>query len=330
MTTEHVPVLLAESLAGMALKPGSICVDGTAGGGGHAEAILEATAPTGRLLGMDADPAAIQRCQERLARYGDRVTLHQGSFRHLANVAAAAGITAADAVLLDLGISSFQLAEAERGFSFLGDGPLDMRMDPASPLTAAEIVNEWPQEALADIVYRYGEEPRSRRIAAAIVRARPLGSTGELAEVVSRALGGKRGQRIHPATQVFQALRIAVNDELGALEEVLPQVVALLAGGGRCAIITFHSLEDRIVKQFIQRETHDCICDLDARTRRLLGEKACTCGHRATLRAVTKKPISPTEDEIKRNARSRSAKLRIAERIPDTSVWKEPENHHVG
>ena len=238
-------------------------MDGTLGGGGHAEALLEATAPSGRLLGLDADPAAIERCRERLARFGERAVLRQGSFRRLAEIAAEAGVTAVDAVLLDLGISSFQLTESERGFSFLADGPLDMRMDPASPLTAAEIVNEWPQEALADVIFRYGEEPRSRRIAAAIIRARPLNSTGELAEVVSRALGGKQGKRTHPATQVFQALRIAVNDELGALVAVLPQIVTLLTGGGRFAIITFHSLEDRIVKQFIQRETRDCICELD-------------------------------------------------------------------
>ena len=317
MMAEHVPVLLTEATIGLVPRPGLICVDGTLGGGGHAEALLEATEPSGRLLGLDADPAAIERCQERLARFGERVVLRQGSFRRLAEFAADAGIPAVDAVLLDLGISSFQLAETERGFSFLADGPLDMRMDPTSPLTAAEIVNTWPQQALADLIFRYGEEPRSRRIAAAIIRARPLNATGELAEVISRELGGKQGKRTHPATQVFQALRIAVNDELGALEAVLPQIVTLLTSGGRFAIIAFHSLEDRIVKQFIQHETRDCICELDARTRRQLGAAACTCNHRATLKAVTKKPILPTEAEIKLNPRSRSAKLRIAERLAD-------------
>jgi 16S rRNA (cytosine1402-N4)-methyltransferase len=317
MAAGHFPVLLAETIAGLALQPGATCVDGTLGGGGHAEALLEAAGPAGRLLGLDTDPAAVERCRGRLARFGGRAVLRQGSFRRLAEIAAAAGVVAADAVLLDLGISSFQLAEAERGFSFLAAGPLDMRMDPASPLTAAEIVNDWPQEALADLIFRYGEEPRSRRIAAAIVHARPLHATGELAEVVSRALGGRRGERTHPATQVFQALRIAVNDELGALEAVLPQIVMLLRGGGRCALITFHSLEDRIVKQFIQREMRDCICEMDARTRRNLGAAACTCGHRATLKAVTRKPIAPTEAEIRSNSRSRSAKLRIAERLRD-------------
>ena len=317
MTAEHTPVLIAETITGLALKPGSTCVDGTLGGGGHAEALLAATTPAGRLLGLDADPAAIERCQRRLAPFGERAVLRQGSFRHLVEIAAEAGITAADAVLLDLGISSFQLTETERGFSFLIDGPLDMRMDPAAALTAAEIVNTWSQEALADVIFRFGEEPRSRRIAAAIVRARPLNSTGELAEVVSRALGGKQGKRTHPATQTFQALRIAVNDELGALVEVLPQIVKLLTGGGRFAVITFHSLEDRIVKQFIQREMRDCICDLDAQIRRNLGAAACTCSHQATLKAVTKKPVPPTDAETKLNSRSRSAKLRIAERLVD-------------
>jgi 16S rRNA (cytosine1402-N4)-methyltransferase len=315
MTAEHLPVLLTETIAALLLKPGSTCVDGTLGGGGHAEALLAATAPSGRLLGLDADPAAIERCQKRLAPFGKRAMLYQGSFRRLAEIAAEMDVIAADAVLLDLGVSSFQLTEAERGFSFLADGPLDMRMDPAALLTAAEVVNTWSQEALADVIFRYGEEPRSRRIAAAIIRSRPLNSTGELAEAVSRTLGGKQGKRTHPATQVFQALRIAVNDELGALTDVLPQIVGLLTGGGRFAIITFHSLEDRIVKQFIQREIRDCICDLDARARRELGAAACTCGHRATLKAVTRKPITPTEAEIQRNPRSRSAKLRIAERL---------------
>jgi 16S rRNA (cytosine1402-N4)-methyltransferase len=303
----HVPVLLAQALTGLALTPNAACIDGTLGGAGHAEAILERTAPAGRLLGLDADPAAIQRGQARLARFGERVALAQTSFRRLAAAAAEHGFTAVNAIVLDLGLSSFQLAEAERGFSFQVAGPLDMRMDPTSSLTAAEIVNEWPQDALADVIYRLGEEPRSRRIARAIVANRPLHTTVELAEVVSRAVGGQRGERIHPATRVFMGLRIQVNDELAALEAVLPQAVALLAPEGRLAIITFHSLEDRIVKQFMQREARDCLCPADL--------PLCRCGHTATLRIITRKPIQPEPAEIASNPRSRSAKLRIAERL---------------
>lgn len=312
---EHIPVLRDEVLSGLALRPGDWCIDGTLGGAGHAEALLEATAPAGRLLGLDADPTAIERGWRRLARFGDRVVLERANFRDLASVAQRHGFTAVRAVLLDLGVSSYQLTEAERGFSFLTAGPLDMRMDPEGPLTADEIVNTWPQEALADLIYRFGEEPRSRRIARAIFEARPLRNTAELAEVVSKALGGHKGQRLHPATRVFQALRIAVNDELAALEAVLPQAVSLLARGGRVAVVAFHSLEDRIVKQFIQRETRDCICEMEAATKRSPRTPACRCGHRASLRAITRKPIQPSAAEVAANPRSRSAKLRIAERI---------------
>lgn len=308
MSAEHIPVMLAETLAGLAPAPNTDCIDGTLGGAGHAAALLRATGPGGRLLGVDTDPAAVARGQARLAQFGDRVVLAQASFSQLATVAAEHGFAQVGAVLLDLGISSFQLGEAERGFSFQAEGPLDMRMAPGNPLTAADIVNYWSQDALADVIYRYGEEPRSRRIARAIVAARPIQTTTALANVVSRALGGRRGrERIHPATRVFQALRIRVNDELAALEAVLPQIVTLLAPGGRFGIITFHSLEDRIVKLFIQQETRDCLCPPDL--------PICRCGHRATLRAITRKPTQPGEDEISYNPRSRSAKLRIAERL---------------
>jgi len=308
VSAEHIPVMLAETLAGLAPAPNTDCIDGTLGGAGHAAALLRATGPGGRLLGVDTDPAAVARGQARLAQFGDRVVLAQASFSQLATVAAEHGFAQVGAVLLDLGISSFQLGEAERGFSFQAEGPLDMRMAPGNPLTAADIVNYWSQDALADVIYRYGEEPRSRRIARAIVAARPIQTTTALANVVSRALGGRRGrERIHPATRVFQALRIRVNDELAALEAVLPQIVTLLAPGGRFGIITFHSLEDRIVKLFIQQETRDCLCPPDL--------PICRCGHRATLRAITRKPTQPGEDEISYNPRSRSAKLRIAERL---------------
>jgi 16S rRNA (cytosine1402-N4)-methyltransferase len=276
------------------------------GDGGHAEAMLEATAPDGRLLGLDADPDAVERSRARLAQFGDRAVLVHSSFRHLAVVAAAQGFANVQGAIFDLGMSSSQLSQAERGFSFLVEGPLDMRMNRQTELTAAEIVNAWPVEALADVIYQYGEEPRSRRIARAIVAARPLRTTTELAAVVSKAIKAG-GARIHPATRVFQALRIKVNDELGALEAVLPQIVTLLAPGGRFAVISFHSLEDRIIKRFIQREARDCLCPPDL--------PRCVCGHKATLKAITRKPIEPDETEVKENPRSRSAKLRIAEKL---------------
>ncbi len=312
----HVPVLLHETVDGLALRPDAWVIDGTLGAGGHSEAILEATGPNGRLLGIDKDKEAIIRARQRLARFGERVTLRQGSFGELGAIAHELGLSGVQGVMLDLGISSDQLDAADRGFSFQVEGPLDMRMDVSHPLTAGEIVNQWSQEQIADLIYEYAEEPRSRRIARAIVAARPLRTTTELAEVVAQALGGRKGQRIHPATQVFQALRIAVNDELGALKSALPQIVSLLAPGGRVAIIAFHSLEDRLVKRFFQQEARDCICDTFPGYTSSRVPQPCRCGHLATLRIVTRRPIQPGEGEIARNARSRSAKLRIAERLP--------------
>ncbi len=301
-------MLFEETLAGLALQSGLDCIDGTLGGAGHAAALLQATGPTGRLLGLDLDPGAIRRGVERLAPFGARAVLQQGSFQEMAHFAALHGFAGLGAILLDLGLSSDELADAARGFSFQFAGPLDMRFDPGGDLTADEIVNEWTVEALADVIYRYGEEPRSRRIARALVAARPVATSAELAAIIARSLGGAQGRRVHPATRIFQALRIAVNDELAALETTLPQIVELLRPGGRCAIITFHSLEDRIVKRFFHQEAQDCLCPPRLPT--------CVCGHRATLKIVTRKPIQPSETEISRNARSRSAKLRIAERLP--------------
>jgi 16S rRNA (cytosine1402-N4)-methyltransferase len=301
----------AEALDGLNLRPGAQAVDGTLGGAGHADAILQRTGPDGKLLALDRDPEAVARGRDRLAPYGPRAIVVHASFAELAAVAEEHGFTTADAILLDLGLSSWQLDARERGFSFQGGGPLDMRMDPSAPLSAEEIVNTWPQEELANVIYRYGEEPKSRRIARAIVAARPLRTTDELAEVVRRAVGGPH-TRTHPATRTFQSLRIAVNDELGALEQVLPQAVQLLNPGGRLAVISFHSLEDRIVKQFIQRESRDCICPPDF--------PVCRCGHKASLRPVNRKPIQPSEAEIAENPRSRSAKLRIAEKLQEKSA----------
>jgi 16S rRNA (cytosine1402-N4)-methyltransferase len=275
------------------------------GAAGHAAGILRASEPGGTLLGLDADPEAIAFAREKLRPFGGRATLRVANFRHLAAVARAEGLSGVDGILLDLGLSSRQLANGERGFSFSQEGPLDMRMDRSSGRTAASLVNSLPETELADLLWRYGEEPRSRRIARAIVAARPVTSTAQLAAIVARSAGGGK---IHPATRSFQALRIAVNDELQALAEVLPQARDLLRAGGRLAVISFHSLEDRLVKQFFQQESRDCICPPEM--------PVCTCGHHASLAAVNRKPIRPGEGEVERNPPSRSARLRIAERLP--------------
>jgi len=302
----HVPVLYGPVLAYLALGPGDHVIDGTVGGGGHAVGLLQTTAPHGLLLGLDRDPDAIARAQERLAQVSQRVLIVQSSFRDLRAVAHRNAFPPAGGVLLDLGVSSYQLASPERGFSFVKDGPLDMRFDPAQELTAAELVNSLPTEELAKLLYRYGEEKQSRRIARAIVAARPLQATGQLAEVIATAVGGRR-RPLHPATKSFQALRIAVNDELAALEDTLPQAVELLRPGGRLAVISFHSLEDRLVKHFFRREARGCICPPE--------QPVCTCRHEPTLRIITARPVQPDETEIAQNPRARSARLRVAERL---------------
>ena len=300
--TVHQPVLLQEVLVLLAPQPDGRYIDGTAGGGGHSWALLAAG---GQVLSLDADPHAVDRVRQRLRPFAERSLVLQGNFRTLATAAQQAGFDPVDGILLDLGLSSDQLELEERGFSLMTDGPLDMRFDPAQELSAADLVNTWPEGQLADLIYAYGEERLSRRIARAMVLARPLHSTGQLARVIERAVG-RRG-RIHPATRTFQALRIAVNDELGALQAVLPQAMALLRPGGRLAVISFHSLEDRIVKQFMQREAQNCLCPTE-----LLH---CQCDHRASLRVLTRKPVGPSAEEIAANPRSRSAKLRAAERL---------------
>jgi 16S rRNA (cytosine1402-N4)-methyltransferase len=301
----HTPVLYQPVLENLAIWSGGVYLDGTVGTGGHAAGILEASSPDGRLLAMDRDPEALCLSAERLAPYGERVTLVHASFVEMGEVASQLGFAALDGLLLDLGISSRQLGDAKRGFSFQLDGPLDMRLDPTDDVTAAKLVNELSQEELADIIYRYGEERESRRIARAIVAERPIRSTHELASVVSRAVRN-RARGIHPATRTFQALRIAVNGELEAIATALPQGISLLRPGGRLAVIAFHSLEDRIVKQFFLRESRDCVCPPEI--------PVCACGHRATLNLVTRKPVRPTAAEVDANPRSRSARLRIAEK----------------
>ncbi len=293
-------------MEGLRPRRGGGYIDGTVGLGGHTQGILDQSAPDGVVLAVDRDPEALSLARTRLVDYGERVTFVQGQFRHLRELAAGAGFDGVQGILLDLGVSSLQLDQPERGFSFQADGPLDMRMGPDAEMSADRLVNEWPESEVARVIYEYGEERQSRRIARAICRARPIESTAQLASVVARAVG--RSGRIHPATRTFQAIRIAVNDELASLSDVLPQAVSLLAPGGRLAVIAFHSLEDRLVKRFIARESRDCICPPRI--------PKCVCGHHATLSPVTKKPVMASEEEIAVNPRSRSARLRIAERLP--------------
>jgi len=295
----HAPVLLNEVLIALQPYSGGVYIDGTVGAGGHAAAILRQAQPEGRLFGLDQDPMALALAQQQLAPFGTQVTLIHANFEQLGRLA----LPQVDGILLDIGVSSMQLDQNERGFSFQTDGPLDMRMNTTTGETAADLVNTLPEDELANLIYQYGEEPRSRRIAKAIVQARPIERTLPLAQLIAKVKPGY--SRIHPATQTFQALRIAVNDELGVLARVLPQAIALLKPGGRLAVITFHSLEDRIVKQFFKQESTDCLCPTE--------QPFCTCQHHATLRLITKKPITAAESEIAVNPRARSAKLRVAE-----------------
>ncbi|HFB52440.1 MAG TPA: 16S rRNA (cytosine(1402)-N(4))-methyltransferase RsmH [Anaerolineae bacterium] len=307
MSEPHQSVLTNEVLQYLNLHPGDRIIDCTLGAGGHAAAMLTATAPDGTLLGLDVDPAALAIARRRLEPFGERVITRQARFDAVATTAQGLSFFPVNGILADLGVSSMQIDTATRGFSFNKDGPLDMRMGPSAEQSAADLVNTLSEKALADIIYRYGEEPKSRRIARAIVRARPITGTLQLAAVVSRAIGGGKWRKTHPATRTFQALRIAVNDELGALERFLPQAVSLLAAGGRLAVISFHSLEDRIVKQFFKREASDCICPPE--------QPVCTCNHRATVTIITKKPVVASPEEQARNPRARSAKLRVAQKI---------------
>jgi 16S rRNA (cytosine1402-N4)-methyltransferase len=302
--TIHQTVLLQETIDGLALKAAGRYIDGTLGGGGHSAAILSQAAES-QLLALDADPLAIERAAIRLAAFGSRVKLINSNFARLAEVARANGFEAVDGIVLDLGLSSDQLEDPGRGFGFQAGGPLDMRFNPANGPAAAELVNSLDQIELADLIYRYGEEPASRKIARAIVAARPIETAEQLARVIEQAIG-RRG-RIHPATLTFQALRIAVNDELGALMKVLPQAADLLKAGGRLAIISFHSLEDRIVKEYFRGAAHTDRPQPDDPPDRVY--------RRATLKLITRKPIVPGPQEIEANPRARSAKLRVAEKV---------------
>ena len=302
----HVPVLLDEVIAGLRPQRGGYFVDCTVGLGGHAAAILERISPSGRLLGIDADPEAIKVSQDKLSDYGEAVTLVNDNFVNLEAICRRYHFHPVDGILFDLGVSSLQLDTAERGFSFHLDAPLNMRFDPGQGLTASDIVNSFSEQELAKLIEKYGEERHSRRIARYIVQNRPIATTVELASLVEQASSGKRA-KIHPATRTFMALRIAVNSELQNLELALKQTINLLRPGGRLTVISYHSLEDRIVKQFMRDAASSCLCPP--------GTVICRCGHVPTLKLVSRKVIKPTSLEIESNPRSRSAKLRIAERL---------------
>ena len=304
----HRPVLSQALIELLQPRPGAVFVDCTLGGGGHARALLERIQPGGRFLGLDRDPAAVARVAENLTGFDPPPKLVQGNFADLDQIAAECGFDQVDGVLFDLGLSSFQLDDGERGFSFRADGPLDMRMDPASPVTAAMLVNRLDLAGLARVIRTLGEERWATRIAEFIVRRRPLKTTRDLAAAVEAAIPrGAWPKDIHPATRTFQAIRMDVNDELGNLERGLKAAIQILTPGGRMAAISFHSLEDRLVKATFAAESKDCLCPPQ--------QPVCTCAHRALLKVLTRRPLPPGEEEVASNPRSRSARLRVAERI---------------
>ena len=307
---KHYSVMLGECIENLRIDPDGIYVDGTLGMGGHSLEIAKRL-KRGRLIAIDRDMRAIESAGERLAEYSDRVTLVHGNFRDLSSILEAQGVAAADGMLFDLGVSSPQLDNAERGFSYMADAPLDMRMDESEPVTAQDIVNTWPEERLKRILYDFGEERFAPRIAAAIVREREkheIETTFQLVEIIKSAMPAHAlREKQHPAKRSFQAIRIAVNDELESISDMLSAAMDHLAPGGILEVISFHSLEDRLVKNAIASREKGCTCPRDF--------PVCTCGFVQTLRNLTKKPIVPGEQELLENPRSRSAKLRVAERI---------------
>ena len=302
----HKPVLLNNTVEALQAQPGKRYVDCTLGSGGHASAILERILPDGQLLGIDADPEAINMAKTRLADYIGSTIIINDNFANLETICRENNFLPVHGILFDLGLSSTQLEISERGFSFQHDGPLDMRFSPAQELTAADIVNNLPEDKLSQIIKTYGEERYSKRIARCIVKSRPISSTLQLASVVEKAIGSRHG-KIHPATRTFMALRIAVNRELENLATALKQTVNCLDYRGRLVVISYHSLEDRIVKQFMIRESKGCLCPPET--------PVCQCGHMPSPKIISKKAITPSLTEIKLNPRSRSAKLRVAERL---------------
>jgi 16S rRNA (cytosine1402-N4)-methyltransferase len=315
--SSHKPVLLHESLKALAIEPGGRYVDCTVGGGGHAAAILEKSSPGGQLLGIDADPNALEAARERLQDYKESALLVNDNFVNLQAICLKYKFYPVHGILLDLGLSSLQLS-GDRGFSFQHDAPLDMRFNPGQKVSAADIVNNSSEAKLAQIIRAYGEESQSYRIARHIIKERPITTTLQLAKIIESTVG-RRG-RIHPATKTFQALRIVVNHELEYLESVLKQALNLLGYGGRLVVISYHSLEDRIVKQFMHLEARGCICPPET--------PVCVCGHTPRLKLLNRKVIVPTETEIKNNPRSRSARLRAAECITPRSDGYAATKYH--
>ncbi len=307
----HTPVLLEEVISNLRCRPGGIFVDGTVGGGGHARRILETTKPDGLLIGLDRDDDALRESGERLAAFGTRVILRKANFSGLSDILSELGINRVDGILLDLGVSSHQLDTPERGFSFASDDPLDMRMDRGQEISAYEFVNQASEEELQKVIWEYGEETMAGRIARSIVRERrngPIRTTSALSEIVVRALpSAHRRRKIHPATKTFQAIRIRINDELNSLMKAIESGIDKLKTGGRFCIISFHSLEDRIVKNSFRSWERTCVCPPDL--------PVCTCRRQKKLKVLTTKPILPQPVEIDMNPRARSARLRTAERI---------------
>ena len=307
---KHVSVLLNECIENLNIKPGGVYLDGTLGLGGHSYQIASRLT-TGRLICIDRDETAIERAGKRLAPFGDRVTLVHGNFSDAAQIIDSLGIPGVDGMLFDLGVSSPQLDEIQRGFSYMGDAPLDMRMDAGDSLTAYEVVNTWPEERLNRILWDYGEERYARRISRAILEHRaqkPIATTLELVDIIKGAMpAAALREKQHPAKRSFQAIRIAVNDELGAISQMMETAPDRLNKGGRLCVISFHSLEDRIIKSGIAARENGCTCPREA--------PICTCGFVQTLKSVSRKPILPSAEELEQNPRSRSAKLRVAERV---------------
>ena len=302
----HTPVLLHEAVELLNVRPGGKYVDCTLGGGGHAASILEACFPEGRLLGLDVDPTALETARSRLQSYGSKVLFVNENFEHLEEVCVKHDFCPVQGILFDLGVSSMQLESGERGFSFQRDGPLDMRFGPGQQTTAADIVNDYLESDIACILRKYGDESRSRAIAKRIVASRPIRSTGELAKLI-QDMPGSKVTRIHPATKTFQALRIAVNRELECLRDGLKQAMKTLDSGGRLVVIGYHSLENRVVKEFMRQEARGCICSPST--------PVCICEHEPTVKVITKRVVRPSYLEVEDNPRSRSAKLRVVERL---------------